>query len=159
MKKLSKCAVGGGSDCKRHGGTGHTHHASDYVHPFRAASEVGEFIGGYTVHTPVSKSCFSSPVFSEFFDDEAASTFLSHAMDPAVSSSSLAKSLYGFDLSDEENILKILEILPVMDPSLVGRLAATIWPGYTPEEPDPELLRLEVRGYLIGVLEEYGSGS
>ena len=47
-----------------------------------------------------------------------------------------------------------LDLLPVLDSTIVVELVEKIWPGYAVENADPDLLRAEVKGFLLDYLNE-----
>lgn len=64
----------------------------------------------------------------------------------------VAKSLYDFDLSSVDGVLKLLNLLPVMDPDILEDILRYIWPGYSPEDTDPGMMRAEIKGFLLDYL-------
>jgi hypothetical protein len=64
----------------------------------------------------------------------------------------MKKSFYGYDVSTPDGMMKILDALPIMDVDYVKQLALEIWPDAQAEDSDPDLLRSEVRGYLLDQL-------
>lgn len=70
----------------------------------------------------------------------------------AVTSGQLAKSFYGLDVTSENGLARILEVLPILDIEFVKQLASEIWPDAHTEDSDPELLRAEVKGFCLDQL-------
>jgi hypothetical protein len=66
----------------------------------------------------------------------------------------LLKSLYEFDFDTEDGAQKLIELVPVLDPEILVKIVEKLWPGYAVEDADPELLRAEVKGYLLDYLGE-----
>jgi hypothetical protein len=99
----------------------------------------------------ISKSIDLSEL-TQTYDAEAI-TVLSTGFDTSVDALGLvAKSLYSFDVETPEGIMKILELIPVLDADIIRALAGKIWPGYPTADRDITLLRDEVRGYLMDLL-------
>ncbi len=71
----------------------------------------------------------------------------------SVSSMDLTKSFYGYDVTSIPGMLKILDALAIMGIDYVQQLAAEIWSDSQAEDSDPELVRAEVRGYLLDQLD------
>jgi hypothetical protein len=99
----------------------------------------------------ISKS-IELPELTTTYDADAL-TVLSTGFDTSVDSVGLvAKSLYSFDVETPEGVMKILELIPVLDADIIRALAGKIWPGYPTADRDINLLRDEVRGYLMDLL-------
>lgn len=156
MSKLSKCIHGGGSACERQGGDGSRHHTSSYTHPFPSAGELPEPVGDPV--RPVKKSRTTKlNGLEEFFDEDLSKSVLSLPFDQLIDVNNLAKSLYDFDLESEDGIDKLMQMLPIMDPEILVDLMEEIWPGYQAEDLSPELMRAEIKGYLMDYLKDEAS--
>jgi hypothetical protein len=101
---------------------------------------------------PVQKSVVIPELTETFHEgaEEVLGTYI-----PAVTSpvDVVFKSLYSFDLDSKEGLMKILEMLAVLDPDIVRALAGRLWPGYPTGERDIHLLRDEIRGIIIDALQ------
>ena len=64
----------------------------------------------------------------------------------------IKKSFYGYDVTTPDGMMKILNALPIMDIEFVQQLALEIWPDAQADDADPEMVRAEVRGYLLDQL-------
>lgn len=149
---LSKCIYGGGTDCSRQGGDGSLQHGNTYTHPYPMIEEAGYPVGDFVKAVHVEEQTHSISDFTIDFDEDNTSAIMSLVLSKSIDVSDLIKSLYEFDLDTEEGIRKLLSLLPVLDPSIVVELVEKIWPGYAVEQAEPELLRAEVKGYLLDYL-------
>lgn len=152
---LKKCIYGGGDLCKRQGGDGALDHGADYAHSFPTTAEIGGPVGDF-----VSKSQFAAPstphgigLEVDFDEDKSTAILNLEIYKGIVDVADLIKSLYDFDIESEEGVIKILELLPIMDAAIVVELMEKIWPGYVVEDADPELLRAEIRGFFLDYLD------
>lgn len=150
---LRKCIYGGGDYCKRQGGDGSLDHGLEYFHPFTTTSEVGEPVGEFIHKSEYSTTQTHSIPLPAEFDEDQSSAILSLEISKGIDIGELIKSLYDFDIESEEGIQKIMELLPVLDPVIVVELVEKLWPGYAVEDADPDLLRAEVRGFLLDYLD------
>ena len=151
---LRKCIHGGGSGCSRQGGDGSLKHGADFVHPYPTIDEAGLPVGDFVEKSYSSQETHSLSDFTIDFDEDNTSAIMSLVLSKGIDVGDLIKSLYDFDLETEEGIRKLLGLLPVLDPEIVVDLISKIWPGYAVQEEDPDLLRAEVKGYLLDYLGE-----
>lgn len=151
---LSKCIHGGGTNCVRQGGDGSLHHSSEYIHPYPTLSEVGDPIGDFVSKSTPYEETYLLNDFVIDFDEDRANELLSVHLDKSINVNDLLKSLYDFDLDTVEGVTKLMELVPVLDSVILVDLVEKIWPGYAVEAEDPELLRAEIRGYLLDFLFE-----
>jgi len=151
---LRKCIHGGGSSCSRQGGDGSLQHRADFVHPYPTIDEAGLPVGDFVEKSHSSQETHSLSDFTIDFDEDNTSAIMSLVLSKGIDVGDLIKSLYDFDLETEEGIRKLLGLLPVLDPEIVVDLVEKIWPGYAVQEEDPDLLRAEVKGYLLDYLGE-----
>jgi len=98
------------------------------------------------------------PLEVDNFDEYTAEQILS--LDPSTlvnSADFMLKSMYDFDLETDEGVNKLLSLLPILDSDIVRTVVQEIWPGYdvSSETYNPDLARLEVRGFLLDYLENY----
>ena len=103
---------------------------------------------------PADETPQSIADFTIAFDEDNTSAIMSLVLSKSIDVEELIKSLYDFDLETEEGIEKLLELLPIMDPDIVVEMVEKIWPGYTVDQADPDLLRAEIKGYLLDYLGE-----
>jgi len=151
---LRKCIYGGGDSCERQGGDGSLHHGGRFSHPFPQVSEAGVPEGEFVAKGFVMAENHELADFDIDFNEDKAHGVLSLEISKAVDVGDLIKSLYDFDLESEEGILKLMDLLPVLDSTIVVELVEKIWPGYAVENADPDLLRAEVKGFLLDYLNE-----
>jgi hypothetical protein len=151
---LRKCLHGGGDSCSRQGGDGSLQHKEGYVHPYPTIDEAGLPVGDFVEKSHSSQETHSLSDFTIDFDEDNTSAIMSLVLSKSIDVEELIKSLYDFDLETEEGIEKLLELLPIMDPDIVVEMVEKIWPGYTVDQADPDLLRAEIKGYLLDYLGE-----
>lgn len=159
MSKLEPCRHGGGSSCVRQGGDGSLQHATGFVHPFPTAGEVGEPVGDPVQPIFKSERIVLVEGLEELFDEDLAKAVLSLPFEDLVAVERLVKSLYDFDVESEEGIRRLLELLPVMDPEILKDVMQELWPGYVVQDPDPDLMRAEIKGYLMDYLKTNGQAA
>jgi hypothetical protein len=93
----------------------------------------------------------------EYFNDPFSKSILDTKIDPVVRSSDLvSKSLFNFDLSTEEGITRLLDLLPIMSDEIVQEIYQRIWVGYPKENIVVRIAKLEIRGYLMDYLHDQG---
>lgn len=153
---LYKCIYGGGSSCTKQGGDGSLQHGAVYTHPYPSIEEVGEPIGDFIYKSSESliEHSFILNDFVVDFDEDEATSVLSLELSKGIDVNDLLKSLYDFDLDTSEGVQKLLSLVPVLDSVILVDLMEKIWPGYAVESEDPELLRAEIRGFLLDFLFE-----
>ena len=150
---LKKCIYGGGDACQRQGGDGALDHGYEYAHPFATTAEVGEPLGDFlekSEYSTVQDHTIALPVD---FDEDKSSAILSLEIHKGIDVADLIKSMYDFDIESEDGITKIMELLPILDATLIVELVEKIWPGYAVDNADPDLLRAEVKGFLMDYLD------
>ncbi|MHA2068140.1 MAG: hypothetical protein ACXABY_27580 [Candidatus Thorarchaeota archaeon] len=156
-RKISKCIYGGGKLCERQGGTGDVYHAAEYTHRYPTLEEIGDPVGD-PVYPPVRKGMETLCRLAEledFFDDDVSRAALGiHFVDVVNTVDLVRKSLYDFDVDSSEGVTKLLELLPIMDKEILQEIAGEIWPGYPTQDGNADLLRAEVKGYLMDYLDE-----
>lgn len=150
---LRKCIYGGGDSCKRQGGDGSLDHGFEYFHPFTTTAEVGHPVGDFVRKSEYSTTQDHQISLPTEFNEDKSAAILSLEISKGIDIGELIKSLYDFDIESEEGIQKIMELLPVLDPIIVVELVEKLWPGYAVEDADPDLLRAEVRGFLMDYLD------
>ncbi len=158
-RQVSSCVHGGGDACKRQGGSGAASHARGYVHPYPTLAETGQPVGDAV--EPVQKSGDTRVMrladIQEFFDEDLSKSVLGTYVHQGVDVVDMVrKSMYDFDLDSDEGIQKLLGLLPIMDVVIMQDIAGEIWPGYPAQDTDPDMLRAEIRGYLIDWLDGHG---
>jgi hypothetical protein len=152
---LRKCIYGGGDSCSRQGGDGSLQHGNTFVHRYPTIEEAGRPVGSFVKSAnPADETPQSIADFTIAFDEDNTSAIMSLVLSKSIDVEELIKSLYDFDLETEEGIEKLLELLPIMDPDIVVEMVEKIWPGYTVDQADPDLLRAEIKGYLLDYLGE-----
>jgi hypothetical protein len=151
---LRKCLHEGGANCTRQGGDGSLQHTAEYVHPYPTVAETGHPVGDFVQKAHTKEETYSIADFTIGFDEDNTSAIMSLEISKGIDVEELLKSLYEFDLETEEGIQKLLGLLPVLDPTIVVEMVEKIWPGYVVENAEPELLRAEVKGYLLDYLGE-----
>ncbi len=93
------------------------------------------------------------------FDDTLAGEVLSLSVGEMVSNNNLMlKSMYEFDLDSEEGVVRLISLLPILDPDILKTVVQEIWPGYNVDSLtfDPSLARAEIKGYLLDFLGGHG---
>ena len=145
---------GGGDDCKRQGGDGSLHHAAGYKHPYPTLDEAGQPLGEFVSKSSTFEQTYLLNDFEVEFDEESTQELLALELSKGIDVNELLKSLYDFDLSSVEGVKKLLELVPVLDSVILVDLVEKIWPGYAVEAEDPELLRAEIKGFLLDFLFE-----
>ena len=152
---LRKCIHGGGDSCSRQGGDGSLQHGEAFVHPYPTIEEAGRPVGSFvkSVNT-ADETPQSIADFNIDFDEDNTSAIMSLVLSKSIDVEDLIKSLYDFDMETEDGIVELLGLLPIMDPDIVVEMVEKIWPGYTVDQADPELLRAEIKGYLLDYLGE-----
>ncbi|MHA2068464.1 MAG: hypothetical protein ACXABY_29220 [Candidatus Thorarchaeota archaeon] len=89
------------------------------------------------------------------FDDDLAKSILDIQLSKAIlPQEAVEKSLYNFDLETPEGVDRLLELLPILDPEIMGEVYQEIFPGYPVDTLAPRMLRLELRGYFMDYLED-----
>jgi hypothetical protein len=151
---LNKCIYGGGSSCSRQGGDGSLQHAKEYVHPYPSIEEAGHPVGEFISKASSEEETYLLNDFVIDFNEDEYSSILSLEMSKGIDVNDLLKSLYDFDLDTSEGVKKLMGLVPVLDSVILVDLVEKIWPGYTVEAEDPELLRAEIKGYLLDFLFE-----
>jgi hypothetical protein len=152
---LHKCIYGGGDSCSRQGGDGSLQHGVSFVHPYPSIEEAGRPVGSFVKSTqPEDETPQSIADFNIDFDEDNTSAIMSLVLSKSIDVEDLIKSLYDFDMETEEGIVKLLGLLPIMDPDIVVEMVEKIWPGYAVNQEDPALLRGEIKGYLLDYLDE-----
>lgn len=154
-RQIISCIHGGGTSCKRQGGSGELSHANGYIHPYPTIEEVGKPAGD-----PVSKAVESDERIAklvgleDFFDEDFSKSVLGVSMDSIIHT--VRKSLYNFELDDKDGVLEFLELLPILDSQILIDVAGEIWPGYPAQDQHVDLLRMEIKGYMMDYLEGHG---
>jgi len=95
-----------------------------------------------------------------YFDDGIARDVLGLMVDYIVSSSNLLlKSMYEFDLDSEDGVVRLISLLPILDPEIIKTVMQEIWPGYPVDSLifDNSLGRAEIKGYLLDFLDGHGT--
>lgn len=158
-RRIQPCVYGGGATCERQGGSGEASHSAGYVHPIPSVRELGRPAGDPV--EPLSKGGeHFLPDLEGLFDDDFSKSVLGVSMDTAIHALEVVKkSLYDFDLTSEDGVLKLLNLLPIMDREILADVAGEIWPGYPAQDNNPKLLRLEIKGYLMDYLDGHGTRS
>jgi hypothetical protein len=151
---LRKCIYGGGNNCTRQGGDGSLHHVITYSHPFPNIVEAGQPLGEFVSKSSPIEETYLLNDFVIDFNEEQSAFILSLELSKGIDVNDLLKSLYDFDLDTPEGVSKLMGLVPVLDPVILVDLVEKIWPGYVVEAEDPELLRAEIRGYLLDFLFE-----
>ena len=64
----------------------------------------------------------------------------------------LNKSIYDYDPNTQEGVYKLLELLPIVDSTVIQELSSIVWPGVVVEDEDVNRYRCELRGWLISTL-------
>lgn len=132
---LRRCIYQDTSLCKRHGGSGASHHSSDYKHPLEH------------VPTLLSKGVVTETLDSlhVYVDEDTAHRALSVDLPMRA----VYKSLFNFDLYTDEGRQAFLDILPVADAEIVKDVYSSIWPSSMGTKTvDTKLLKLQIVGYL-----------
>lgn len=157
-RSISPCTYGGGDSCKRQGGSGAAAHACGYTHPYPTTAETGVPPGDPV--EPVQKSEVRTVRMDEIqhtFDEDLSKAILDTFVHQGVDVVDMVrKSMYDFDLDSDEGVKKLLGLLPIMDVTILEDVAGEIWPGYPAQEQPADLLRWEVRGYLMDWLDGHG---
>lgn len=139
---LRRCIYAESSVCKRHGGSGASHHQASYVHPYHRED----------VPVSLQKSYEGVDSLHIHAEDEYAHRVLSvgfHERDQVV------KGLFNLDLTTPDGIASLLEILPIADDSIVQDVYASIWPSSSGTKTvDTKLLKLQIIGYLHDTKDE-----
>lgn len=157
MSKLVPCIHKGGESCKRQGGSGDLTHSAGYVHPIPTLKELGQPAGDPVFIKKANTEIHSLSILEDFFDEDFSKAVLNVSMDNMIHAVDVVKkSLYDFDLESTDGVIKLLELLPVIDREILGDIAGEIWPGYPSEDNNPDLLRLEIKGYLMDYLDGHG---
>lgn len=151
---LRKCIYGGGDSCSRQGGDGSLQHGNTFIHPYPTIKEVGDPVGPFVKSAHATEETHSIANFTIGFDEDNTSAIMSLVLSKSIDVDDLIKSLYDFDMETEEGIVKLLGLLPIMDPDIVVEMVEKIWPGYAVDQADPDLLRAEIKGYLLDYLGE-----
>jgi hypothetical protein len=151
---LRKCLHGGGDNCSRQGGDGSLQHKAEYVHPYPTIEEAGHPVGDFIQKAHNTEETYSIADFTIGFDEDNTSAIMSLEISKGIDLEGLLKSLYEFDFDTEDGAQKLIELVPVLDPEILVKIVEKLWPGYAVEDADPELLRAEVKGYLLDYLGE-----
>jgi hypothetical protein len=151
---LRKCLYGGGDHCTRQGGDGSIQHGNGYKHPYPTIEEAGEPLGEFISKASTFEDTFLLNEFVIEFDEDSSSELLSLELSKGIDVNELFKSLYDFDLDTPEGVKKLMELVPVLDSVILVDLVEKIWPGYAVEAEEPELLRAEIKGFLLDFLFE-----
>ena len=151
---LRKCIYKGGSSCEKQGGDGSLKHAPGYIHPYPSIEEAGEPVGDFISKSSPFEETYLLNDFVIDFDEDSSSELLSLEISKGIDVNDLLKSLYDFDLDTVEGVQKLMELVPVLDSVILVDLVEKIWPGYAVEAENPELLRAEIKGYLLDFLFE-----
>ena len=156
-RQISPCEHGGGSACQRQGGSGEASHAAGYVHPYPTIQEVGEPAADPVIVKSEDVRTVRIPGLESFFDDDLSKAVLSVNLGTALHARDIVKkSMYDIDLDSDEGVTKLLELLPIMDIEILIDIAGELWPGYPAQDANPKMLRLEIKGYLMDVLDGHG---
>lgn len=150
MTKLKDCVYGGRSACIKQGGDGSRQHGPGYKHPYLTSVEFGT---APPVEIQKSARVVVVPGLDSNFDDDKALEGLSLYYGETIHTSRLAKSLYDFDVQTKDGIVKLLEVLPILDPVILSDVMEEVFPGYVDTE-DPDLMRAELKGILIDQLKQ-----
>jgi hypothetical protein len=151
---LRKCIHGGGDACCKQGGDGSLQHADAYMHPHPTIRELGLPIGDFIQKSNPTEQAYLLNDFVIDFDEDKFYSILSLELSKGIDVNELLKSLYDFDLNTPEGVKKLLELVPILDSVILVDLVEKIWPGYAVESEEPELLRAEIRGFLLDFLFE-----
>lgn len=156
-RQIHPCTYGGGSACERQGGSGEAAHSVGYTHPMPTLQELGRPAGDSVHPVQKARAVHYLPELEVFFDDTFSKSVLGVSLDTMIHATEVVKkSLYDFDLDSPDGVLKLLELLPIMDREILVDIAGEIWPGYPAEDSDFKLLRLEIKGYLMDYLDGHG---
>lgn len=153
---ISKCIHGGGNACIKQGGDGSLQHAKEYTHAYPTIEEVGAPIGDFVQKSTSIEQTFLLNDFLIDFNEEEASSILNLDLSKGIDVNELLKSMYDFGLDTPEGVKKLMNLVPVLDSVILVDLVEKIWPGYAVEAEDPELLRAEIKGFLLDFLFEVG---
>lgn len=151
---LRKCVYGGGDSCTRQGGDGSLQHSREYLHDYPSIGEIGGPVGDFVSKSSAYEETYLLDDFVIEFDEENSAELLSLELSKGINVNELFKSLYDFDLETEEGVMKLMELIPVLDSIILVDLVEKIWPGYAVEAEEPELLRAEIKGFLLDFLFE-----
>ena len=153
MSKFVSCVHGGGTACKRQGGSGCTVHKAGYIHPFPMVEDLEKIVKAVP-EDPKAKGdkTFNVPEMEpDIEDDENAEGML----DIPSMEKDVPKQLYYFDLQSLDGAVRLIELLPILDPDIVEEIYETIWPGYPVQDEEAfndRVARLEIRGYMMDYL-------
>jgi len=153
VTKFVDCVHGGGTACKRQGGSGCTVHKAGYIHPFPTSEDL-ESIAKAVPEDPKVKGdkTFNVP---EMEPDIQGNEEAEGMLDVPSMEQDVPKQLYYFDLQNPEGAVRLIELLPILDPDIVEEIYETIWPGYPVQDEEAfndRVARLEIRGYLMDYL-------
>lgn len=147
MSNFEKCIHGGAEECTKYGGSGSPVHASGYVHP---VAHVSERLLAKSVDPAERRRQGAVYVdgLEGDFDDDIAKSFMNISL-PI----DLSKALYHFDLTTQDGVDRLLELLPILSDDILQSVYTEIWPDYDVEGSilySPRVARLEIKGYLLG---------
>lgn len=84
------------------------------------------------------------------FDDDRAEDLLNLGIYQTDNLDSiLEKSMFEFSLDNEEGVLRLLELLPVLDEDILKEVYRDVFRGYPVENLAPRIARAELRGYFM----------
>lgn len=153
MNKFEICIHGGGSGCQRQGGSGCTFHKAGYVHPFPTSAELENIVKAIPEDPDAAgDKTFDVPDMEPDIEDDANAEEM---LDSASMEKDLPKQLYYFDLQSRSGAVRLIELLPILDPEIIAEIYETIWPGYPVDDDEAfndRLARLEIRGYMLDYL-------
>jgi hypothetical protein len=94
----------------------------------------------------------------ENFDDDFAKAVLSVQIDDIDLNLDVAKSLYKFDVDSKEGLMRLLELLPILDRDILFSVYGKLFPTYQTEKLVPRMVRSELKGFLMDYLALYEQG-
>lgn len=153
MTKFVNCVHGGGTACKRQGGSGCTVHKAGYIHPFPMLEDLEKIVKA----TPEDPSAKGNKTFNvpEMEPDVEDTENAESILDAPSMESDVPKQLYYFDLQSPDGAVRLIELLPILDPDIVKEIYETVWPAYPVEDEEAfndRVARLEIRGYMMDYL-------
>ncbi len=123
------------------------------------SGETGSPLGDHV--EPVQKALRTVALdLPDFFNDEVAGEVLALSVDEMVSSSNLLlKSMYEFDLDSEDGVVRLISLLPILDPEILKTVMQEVWPGADVDSLvfDNSMARSEIEGYLLDFLGGHGT--
>ncbi len=153
MNRFIKCVHGGGGFCKNQGGDGSVVHGPNYMHKHLHYTELHGLKA--PIGSPPDVLVALSKSIDNFIEDEDIALDIL-----ATAEEILNKSLYHFDFDKYDGIERVLELLPILDTEVVKDVYATVFPGYPVDDDslfNPRTARLELRGFFMDFLANYGS--